>query len=428
MQRQLEKLRAAQERALERERLAKKQRDKAIAKVRENANKRVQEERARADDRVRRFRQRTRTLNEKIKDLEWQLKSGETAQTEGLLAEGALHAFLKEHFPNDGFEHTGKGGDILHAVMSHDGQKAGLILYEVKRVATWSNAHVKQCADACAHRKANVAILVTNRFPAKRKHYFVDRGVLVISPLAVLPLVHTAREGLLTIYELSASGDDKKKAATALYDFLAGGEYVTHMRRVGEHLQDLHSLLQQERKSHEKNWDRRDQHHRGLLEGVSVIHNRLRGLLVAARDGNASLPPSAKALLPKIPRRAATTEENIRAASSVREWRPNVIAFYTLSVKITDASREMVGGAVTVRAGPRTSGMPWVRADILHVLGAQLPVLFHDVATVPATHQLLRLGAIWPRRMSFFTIPTIACKASIPGHSAASDAVSKVTP
>src|SRR5216117_326800 len=194
-------------------------------KARASADKRIQAERRRADDRVRRHRKTALRLGEKVHDLERRLKMGETSQSEGLLEERVLLAFLKEHFPDDEFDHVGKGGDILHDVIDRRAGKAGRIVYEVKRVGTWWSGHVKQFADACTKRKANVAILVTNRFPAKRPYYFVEHDVIVISPLAILPLVHTVREGLLNAHGMRVSGDQKTRAVRAIYDYLAGGTY-----------------------------------------------------------------------------------------------------------------------------------------------------------------------------------------------------------
>ncbi len=269
--------------------------------ARASADKRVKAERQRAEDRVRRHRKTVLRLNERVQDLERRLKMGETAQSEGLLEERVLLAFLKEHFPDDEFDHVGKGGDILHDVIDRRAGKAGRIVYEVKRVSTWSSAHVKQCADACAKREASVAILVTNRFPAKRPYYFVEHDVIVISPLAILPLVHTVREGLLNVHSLRVSGNQKTKAVRAIYDYLAGGPYTQHMRLVAQHLFDLDELLRKEEQSHQRVWAHRRLHYRGIAGGVATIHDRLRGLLIPIEGATTTaLLPAAKMRLPKF--------------------------------------------------------------------------------------------------------------------------------
>lgn len=301
MHRQLERLRAAELKAQRAAQAARKKADAATAKMKARAERQLSDERKRYDDRLRKYQKSIHALRNKNEDLERRIKLGETAQSEGLLEEGALLAFLEENFSDDVFDHTGKGGDIIHDIRSDSGAKAGRIVYEIK-TGKWSGKFIKQCAAACVSREADVAILVTQRFPTRRPHYFVERGVLVISPLALLPLVHTARNGLLSVYALKISGDGKKKAVRAVFDYLAGGQYTEHMRRVGQHLKDLHDLLQQEQKSHRRNWATRELHHLGIAGGVAIIHDRLRALLLPVADDRAPLPPSSKALLPSFPK------------------------------------------------------------------------------------------------------------------------------
>ncbi len=289
LERQLAKLKAAEERAA-----AKLQRQ------RERHQKAVEQERIRSAARLKRYQDTQERLRSQVEDLERRLRSGETAQSEGLLEERALLAFLKEHFHCDRFEHVGRGGDILQHICTEQGVRAGTILYEVKRVQQWANAHVAQCAEARRTREADIAVLVTNRFPPKRQHYFVERGVLVISPLGLLPLVHTAREGLLNVHGLRASDDQKRQAIQAVFDYLAGGKYMQHIRQVSQHLSDLEVLFHREVATHKRVWERRLGHYRGIVANVSQIHDQLRSLVAPAADGQQPLPAEAKHILPRF--------------------------------------------------------------------------------------------------------------------------------
>lgn len=289
LERQLARLKAAEERARSHLRRAK-----------ETAARAIEDERRRATDRLMRHQARARKLRSQIEDLERRLKSGETAQSEGLLEERALLAFLKSHFDGDRFEHVGRGGDILQFVCTERGAKAGTIVFEVKRVQQWASAHVAQCAEARLTRQADLAILVTNRFPANRPHYFVERGVLVISPLGLLPLVHTAREGLLNVHALRASGDEKRRAIQAIYDYLAGGQYMDHIRRVSQHFTDLEALFTKEVNTHKRVWNDRLAHYRGIIGSIALIHDQLRSLIGPAAEPGTVLPAEAKRLLPQF--------------------------------------------------------------------------------------------------------------------------------
>lgn len=302
MERQLEKLKEAERRAQTQLRHAKEQAKLLAQRAKARAARQLDFERKRAADRVRKYQASTARLQIKIQDLQRRLKMGETAQSEGLLEERVLLGFLKEHFPADQYEHVGKSGDIVHRVQTGRGVEAGRILYEIKRVQQWSSAHVLQCAKARIDREADVAILVTNQFPAKRQYYFIERSVLVISPLALLPIVHTAREGLLNVHALRVSGEQKKRAVEAVYDYLAGGQYMDHVRRIAQHLADVEALFHKEITSHKKMWDDRLKHYQGITAGIATVHDRLRTLIRPAADRGRALPVEADKLLPKFAR------------------------------------------------------------------------------------------------------------------------------
>ncbi|MGH7665435.1 MAG: DUF2130 domain-containing protein [Gemmatimonadaceae bacterium] len=299
MQAQLTKLKAAEVRAKVRLRSAIEKARGATSRAKAQASRHLANEQRKAADRLRKHQNATKKMRAQIENLERRLKSGETAQSEGLLEERALLAFLSEKFPSDRFDHVGRGGDVLHDVCTSSGVKVGRIVYECKRVASWAAAHVVQCAEARVLREADIAILVTNRFPAKHQYYFVDRNVLVISPLALIPLVHTAREGLLNVHGLRVSGDQKRLAVQAVYDYLAGGQYADHIRRVVQHFTDLEILFHKEVESHRKTWEGRLKHYHGLANGVSTIDERLRQLLSPVESAT-SLPTGVRRLLPRF--------------------------------------------------------------------------------------------------------------------------------
>lgn len=298
MERQLQRLRAAEARATADLAKARAQARKTAARAKRRAAQQVEAERRRTADRLKKHQQAANTLRARIEELEQRLKRGETAQSEGLLEERALLAFLRSHFKADRFAHPGKGGDILQEVCTDTGDCAGRLLYEVKRTQQWANSHLRQAAEARVAREADIAILVTNRFPAKQPHFFVERDVLVISPLGLLAIVHTAREGLLNAHGLRVSGSAKQRAVRAIYDYLAGGPYLTHVRRIAQHLTDLEALFHKEISGHRKVWDSRLHHYRGLATGFGSVHDALRSLIAPVADSAELQLRPAKALLP----------------------------------------------------------------------------------------------------------------------------------
>lgn len=226
-------------------------------------------------------------LQQEIKRLKEQREKGITPQIEGLLEEDKLLAKLKELFPHDQFEHTGKSGDIIQTVMEQD-KPVGKIVYECKKVKSFSHSHVKQAADARELRKADFAILVTNAFPAKMQSYFVSNTVYVISPVNVEAVTHALRESLVKIALLRLSNAAKERAVNEIYKYMSGNEYSNKVNGMAAELLTLRGDLKSEINSHWQAWKRRYATYQNLFTDLGAIDSKLRGLL--ALGGGKEMP------------------------------------------------------------------------------------------------------------------------------------------
>jgi hypothetical protein len=278
-----------------------------VAKAAELAKKSAEKSVRRAEDKTKKYETRMRTLagqSEKLaaenRRLKEQIEKGETDQSQGLLEEKLLLKFLIGKFPDDKYEHPGKGGDILQHVRHPSDQVVGLIVYEVKRVATFQQSHVRQASAARRQRAADYAILVTNAFPARKKLFYVDRDVLVISPAGLEPLVHTARASLLSLHKLKASGARKQQAVQAVYNYLAGGEYSGKIADIAGQRLDLEKVLREEWNSHKRIWRQRLQIYGHVFSDVTAIDYRLRSLVGATQVGSRNAFPAQRRLHPGL--------------------------------------------------------------------------------------------------------------------------------
>ncbi len=216
--------------------------------------------------------------DQEIKRLREQMEKGITPQIEGLLEEDKLLARLKELFPHDQFDNPGKGGDIIQTVMEQ-GRPIGKIVYECKKVKSFSQSHVQQAATAREFRQANFAVLVTNAFPAKRQSYFVSNTVFVISPVNVEPVTYILRQSLVKIALLKLSNAEKMRAVNEVYKYLAGNEYSDKVNGMAYQLLTLAGDLKSEIHTHHQTWKKRYATYKDLYADVGVIDSRLRGLL-----------------------------------------------------------------------------------------------------------------------------------------------------
>lgn len=216
--------------------------------------------------------------NDEIKKLKEQIEKGITPQIEGLLEEGKLLAKLKELFPQDKFEHPGKGGDIIQIVIEQ-GKEVGKIVYECKKVKTFNKNHVEQAKEARRVRQADFAVLVTNAFPSKKQYYFVEKTVFVISPVSLEPITYTLRESLVKMALLKMTNEAKQKAVQRVYDYLSSNDYNNKMNDVASQLMDLGKDLKTEMTSHKKTWEKRYHIYRALFTDIGMIDYRLKDLV-----------------------------------------------------------------------------------------------------------------------------------------------------
>lgn len=217
--------------------------------------------------------------NEEIKKLKAQIEKGITPQIEGLLEEDNLLAKLRELFPQDKFEHPGKGGDIIQTILEQE-KEIGKIVYECKKVKPpFQKRFIEQAKEARRLRAADFAVLVTNVFPAKKQYYFVEKTVFVISPVSLEPIVFTLRDSLVAIAMLKLSNEAKQKAVQRVYDYLSSNDYNNKINDVANQLVELARDLKSEISSHKRTWEKRYHIYRGLYMDVGTIDGRLKGLL-----------------------------------------------------------------------------------------------------------------------------------------------------
>ncbi|MFC1507297.1 DUF2130 domain-containing protein [Thermoproteota archaeon] len=197
-----------------------------------------------------------RKQEKQIKQLEVQLRNQTTPQIEGLLYESTLIKELKKRFPNDKFEHTGKGGDIIHNVINEKSQ-VGIIVYECKKVQHYSQSHLKQTFRAKEKRKADFAILVTNAMKKGTQGFFIEKGVVVIYPAGVLSLVSVLRNQLLQIAEMKLSKLQKDNAMKLILEYVEGPEFSNSIESIIRENVELYNNLIDEIKKHVLSWKKR---------------------------------------------------------------------------------------------------------------------------------------------------------------------------
>jgi hypothetical protein len=252
---------------------------KQSAELRKTQNKNKQLENS-----LRAYVEKNQKANEEIKRLRDQLKKGITPQIEGLLEEKTLLNKLQELYPNDKFIHTGKGGDIIQTVIEQK-REVGKIVYECKKVKNFDRKFIEQVKNAKKLREADFAILVTNAFPTKKQYYFVEKNVIVISPVNFEPITYTLRESLVRIAILKLNNEAKEKAVQQIYDYLSGSEYQNRINDISQETLDLRDELVKEMNAHKNFWLKRYKSYKNIFNDVNHIDYKLKGLLQNRIEG-----------------------------------------------------------------------------------------------------------------------------------------------
>ncbi len=222
--------------------------------------------------------------DKKIKSLQEQLKKNETPQMLGLLEEKVFLESLQKKFPNDKFDHTGKGGDIIHYIIEKE-QEIGKIVYELKKVSNFSSNHIEQTVDAKQKREADYGILVTN---AKHRllagGFAITKGVIVVHPAGVLVLVSILREHLIEISRLKLNAEERKKTISAVLDYIQSPKFSNSIEKIIVDTKDLYYELKKEVGSHLKQWHTRLEKYREINVNAHRIEDNVVRLFASQKD------------------------------------------------------------------------------------------------------------------------------------------------
>lgn len=225
----------------------------------------------------------------KIQQLQEQLRKNKSPQELGFANEKEMLQALKDRFPTDRFEHTGKGGDIVHYIK--DGNKEiGIIVYELKKVSNFSNSYILQTLIAKQQRNADYALLVTNAKRSKSDFGFsVCKGVIIIHPAGALTITAILREHVVTISKLKLSNKQREDATRAVLDYIYSPVFKNSLESIIENTIELHDSMRKEVKDHINTWQDRFNKYNNINIKAIAIENRVVKLIAPNGDAKKRL-------------------------------------------------------------------------------------------------------------------------------------------
>jgi hypothetical protein len=224
---------------------------------------------------------------QKLKAAMDHLKRGVTPQTEGLEFEDKLVVRLRREFPGDEVEHHGKRGDILHRVIFQQ-ELAGSIVYELKRVERIEDDHIQQALQAKSYREADWAVLVHTGRKRGWTGFGQLNGVIVVSPLAVVPAVRLLRDHLLQMLRAKISQQQRAGIAAKLLAFVDSPQFKNPLEEVIRNATELQESIKDEAKTHFRIWKRRWRSYQAIQWDSQLVAQNVRLVMHGKKPVTAS--------------------------------------------------------------------------------------------------------------------------------------------
>lgn len=262
------------------EKLRNAEKDKKLA-IKDGIEKGKQKEKSRADRLAKQassYLDQIKGQNEKIKELQRQLKEGTTAQTEGIDFEKELVDQLEKEFPEDLIEHHGKDGDILHRIF-HKSSEVGSILYECKKTAKFSQEYIHQTKRAISARNANYGVLVSFAVKKNTQGFYVDNDIIVVHPFGAIHIAQVLRSALIDMFSLNIGQRQLEERAQQLMDFIKSNDFKNSVENTIYRAQELARLLIAEYKTHKRVWKKRMTHYNGIYMNANIVQLTTKNIL-----------------------------------------------------------------------------------------------------------------------------------------------------
>ena len=261
--------------------------------------KRLQQERAGIQEQIRSQELEKNAVKErdfqlKLKEMQMQLDEQKklademkrrseqgSIQRQGEVQELLLEEILKESFPFDLIEEVGKGvegADCMQVVRNSIGKECGKIIYESKRTKTWNNNWLEKLKADKRNRGADVAILVTQIFPKDMERFGERDGIWLCTFAEVNSVAHLIRNGILQVYEVKKSGENKGDKMQLLYNYLTGNEFRGQVESIVEGFMAMKNGITKERVQMEKIWKEREKQLEKVLINTSGMYGSVKGI------------------------------------------------------------------------------------------------------------------------------------------------------
>jgi hypothetical protein len=261
--------------------------------------RRLTEERVQISEEIQKLEEQKTAVKEteyqmRLKELEKQLEDQKklaeemrrkaeqgSSQLQGEIQELALEEMLRNAFPFDMITEVGKGirgADCVQLIRNSFGQECGKIIYESKRTNAFVGDWIEKLKADTRSLNGDIAVIVTKTMPKDMDCFGIKDGVWVCNFDDVRALAGVLREGVIRVYNVAKSNENKGDKMHMLYNYLTSNEFAEQWKAIREGFMSMKISIQKERDAMEKLWKAREKQLEKVLLNAAHIHGSVEGI------------------------------------------------------------------------------------------------------------------------------------------------------
>ncbi len=219
---------------------------------------------------------------ERVKELEEMIKKGTTPQIGGFDFEREVAKQLRTKFPEDEIKPTGRKGDIIQTVRA-EGRNVGKIMYECKKTQEFQNKFIEQIRRDKNRATADYGVILTWATKEDRQSFWVEGDIIIVHPYGVLDVATFLRETLVQMYTLKMSKSEFEAKGKALLEFIQSEEFRSKIQDSIVKSKEAYELLKKEVNTHVNTWKKRFKIYASIHKNTGLIQQTVRYVLLRGK-------------------------------------------------------------------------------------------------------------------------------------------------
>ena len=123
-----------------------------------------------------------------------------------------------------------------------------------------------------------MAVIVSRTLPKEVTHFEHIDGIWVSSIACALPIAVALREALIQVALSRRAGEGQETKVQQVYAYLTGPRFRHHVEAIVEKFTDMQSDLETERRVTTRQWAKREEQIRLVLEATAGMYGDLQGI------------------------------------------------------------------------------------------------------------------------------------------------------